>query len=166
MRREQAFGIESGIGRPALAPVADLTVAVRKGEGREALVFAATVTAQGVILPDAPNAAAGKLSKWGGRHVTVSVSRYVKPKSQPQLGKYFADVLPAWADFCGYDEDEAHRELKRAYLVPQLVVARLTGEEMKELPSLRDLNEDEMRVFLDRCIREGQQLGITFRISA
>lgn len=160
MRREQAFGLEPGFGRPA--PVSDLTVAVRKGEGQEALVFAATVSPQGVLVPDAPNATAGKLSKWKGRHVTVTASRYIKPKSQPQLGKYFADVVPAWAEFCGYDPSEAHKELKKAFLKPQLEVALLTGEEIKTLPSLRDLDVEQMSTYLERCIREGQQLGIQF----
>lgn len=164
MRREQAFKQDYGPSRPSSA--ADLTVVVRKDEGQERLVYAATVSPLGVLTPDAPNATAGKLARWKGRHVTVSVARYVKPKSLPQLGKYFADVVPAWAEYCGYDEDEMHRELKRAYLVPQLVVSRLTGEEMKEMPSLRSLDVEEMSAYLERCIREGRQLGITFRIEA
>lgn len=125
-------------------------------------MFSATITPQGTIHPDAVNQTAGRLARWRGKHVTVMVSRYVKPKSQPQLGKYFADVIPAWSEYCGYDPDEMHRELKRAWLIPQLRVSRLTGEEVKEMPSLRDLDEQEMSTYLERCIREGQQLGITF----
>ena len=39
-------------------------------------------------------------------------------------------------------------------------------EEIKTLPSLRDLDEEQMSTYLDRCIREGQQLGISFRGNA
>jgi hypothetical protein len=45
-------------------------------------------------------------------------------------------------------------------------VSRLTGEELKELPSLRDLNVEEMTAYLERCLREGRQLGITFDVGA
>lgn len=164
MRREQAFGLsDSGVRRPE--PVSDLTVAVRKGEGQESLVFAATVSPQGQLIPDAPNATAGKLSKWKGRHVTVNVTRYIKPKSQPQLAKYFASdgILANWAEYCGYDPGQMHKELKLAFLKPQLEVSRLTGVESNIIPSLADLDVEEMRLFLDTVLREGRQMGITFR---
>jgi hypothetical protein len=135
-------------------------------EGSERVVFSATITPQGVIHPDAVNATAGRLARWGKRHVTVTVSRYVKPKSNPQLGLYFMEggILECWAEFCGYDRDEMHRELKRAYLAPRLAVSKLTGEEVKELPSLADLNVEEMSEFMERVLREGRQHGIRFNV--
>lgn len=135
-------------------------------EGSERIVYSATVTPQGLLHPDAVNATAGRLARWKGKHVTVTVSRYVKSKTNPQLALYFGPVLDAWCDYTGYDRDEMHRELKRAYLVPQLVVSRLTGEEMKEMPSLRDLNTEEMTTYLDRVLREGRQMGIEFKVDA
>jgi hypothetical protein len=140
-------------------------VTMSKSESGERLIFAATVQPDGRLQPDAVNATAGRLARWKGRHVTVTVSRFVRPKSMPQLALYFAAVVPPYADYCGYDPDEMHKELKRAYLVPQLVVSRLTGEEIKELPSLRDLNVEEMTAYLERCLREGRQLGITFDVA-
>ena len=127
-------------------------------------MFSATITPQGTIHPDAVNATAGRLARWRGRRVTVTVSRYVKPKSNPQLGLYFREngILDCWAEYSGYDRDEMHRELKRAYLAPRLAVSKLTGEEVKELPSLADLNTEEMSTYLERVIREGRQQGITF----
>lgn len=134
-------------------------------EGAERVVFGATVQPDGRLKPDAVNETKGKLARrMKGQHVTVTVSRFVKPKSNPQLALFHGPVLEAWSDFCGYDPAEMKRELKRAYLIPQLVVARLTGEEIKEMPSLSDLNAEEMNTFLERCLREGRQLGITFRL--
>ena len=134
------------------------------GEGTEKIVFSATIDAQGRLHPDAVNATAGRLAKWKGRHVSVSVSRYVKPKTNPQLGLYFRDggILDAWVDYCGYDRDEMHKELKRAFLAPQLAVSKLTGEETKELPSLADLNVEEMSTYISRVVREGRERGIMF----
>ncbi len=157
MRAGQVFGSAQAESGPAPA------VTVRS-EGSERIVYSATLSPQGQIVPDAANATAGKLARWHGRHVTVSVTRYIKPKSLPQLALYFSQVVPPWAEFTGYDLDDMHKELKRAYLVPQLVMSRLTGEEMKELPSLRDLDEEEMSAYLERCLREGRQLGITFSV--
>lgn len=133
-------------------------------EGSEKIVFSATVTPQGTLKPDQVNATAGRLARWKGRHVTVTVSRYVKSKTNPQLALYFSQVVPTWAEFAGYDPDEMHKELKRAYLVPQLVVSRLTGEEIKEMPSLADLNVEEMSAYLERVLREGRQQGIQFDV--
>lgn len=135
-------------------------------EALDRIVFGATITDRGAILADFVNSTAGRLAKWKGRHVTVTISRYVKAKSNPQLALYFMEggILHAWSEFTGYDPDEMHRELKRAYLVPQLVVSKLTGEEMKELPSLKDLNVEEMSTFIDRILREGRQMGIVFNI--
>lgn len=133
-------------------------------EGSERIVFPATITPQGTIHADAVNATAGRLARWRGRHVTVTVSRYVKPKSNPQLGLYFrgGGILECWAEFSGYDRDDMHKELKLAYLAPVLAVSRLTGEESKILPSLADLNVEEMSTFISRVLREGRQLGIRF----
>jgi hypothetical protein len=151
--------------QPAQADSSPAPAVTVTSEGSERIVYPATISPQGEPVPDSPNATAGKLARWKNRHVTVTVSRYVKPKSLPQLALYFSQVVPPYADYCGYDPDEMHKELKRAYLVPQLVVSRLTGEEMKELPSLRDLNVEEMTAYLERCLREGRQLGITFDVA-
>jgi len=133
-------------------------------EGSERIVYSGTVTATGLIEPDAVNATAGRLAKWKGRHVTVTVSRYVKSKTNPQLALYFGEVVPPWAEYCGYDPDEMHKELKKAWLIPQLTVAKLTGEEKMELPSLADLDVEQMSAFLERCLREGRQVGIRFNV--
>lgn len=127
-------------------------------------MFGATITPQGQIHPDAVNATAGRLARWKGRHVTVVVSRYVKPKSNHQLALFHGPILDAWSDFTGYDPDEMKRELKRAFLAPRLELSRLTGEEVRELPSLGDLNVEEMTVFIERVLREGRQLGIRFAL--
>lgn len=138
-------------------------------EGAERIVYAATIDDRGRLRPDAVNQTAGRLVRWKGRHVTVTVSRYVKPKTNPQLAVYFMEsptnppgVLECWSEFTGYDRDEMHRELKMAFLAPVLAVSKLTGEEVEERPSLADLNAEQMSAYLERCMREGRQMGIVF----
>ena len=125
-------------------------------------MFAARIDTVGNVTPDEANKTRGRLARWKNRRVLITVVKWSQPKTQPQLGYYFGPVLDAWSDYTGYDEDEMHRELKRAYLAPRLAISRLTGEERQELPSLADLTQEEMSAYLDRCLREGRQLGIVF----
>ena len=140
-------------------------------EGSERIVFPATITDRGVIHPDAVNATAGRLAKWKGRHVNVAVTRYVKPKTNPQLGLYFrrGGILDAWADWIGDDREAAHKDLKDAFLVPILSVVmrvnKITGEERPETPSLADQNAEVMSAYIERLLREGAQRGIVFDLS-
>lgn len=135
-------------------------------DGEERITYSGVVTPQGQIHADSVNVTAGRLSKWKGRHVTVTVSRYVKSKTNPQLALYFGPVLDAWMDYTGYTKDEMDRELRLAYLKPQLEVAHLTGEEVSERPRVRDLNVEQMTVYLDRVLMEGRQMGIQFKLDA
>lgn len=123
------------------------------------ITFEATVTPEGHCKPAAVIATRVSLQRWKGRKVNVTVARWVKAKTQPQLGYYFAVVVPYWSEHSGYEEDEMHVELKRAFLAPRLVVSKLTGEETKELPSLRDLTSEEMGEFITRCIKEAALQG-------
>jgi hypothetical protein len=133
-------------------------------EGSDRIIFAGTVDAKGHVVPEQVNVTRGRLARWNGRKVTVTVTRYIKSKSNPQLALYFGPVVAAWSDYTGYDLREMHHELKRAYLPLHAVVSRLTGEERQELPSLADLNSEEMSAYLDRVIREGRQVGIEFSL--
>jgi hypothetical protein len=133
-------------------------------EGSERIVYSGTVTSTGQIDPDAVNATAGRLAKWKGRHVTVTVSRFVKSKTNPQLALYFGPVIEAWSDYTGYPPDEMDRELRKAYLKPQLEMAQLTGEETMERPRISSLNVEQMTAYLDRVLMEGRLNGITFKV--
>lgn len=133
-------------------------------EGSETFTFTGVVDEKGHVKPDTVNSVRGRLAKWSGRKVTVVVRRYVKNKSNEQLALFHGPILDAWTDYTGYTHDEMKKELKRAYLVPALVISRLTGEEFRELPSLTDLTHEEMSTFLDRCIREGAHMGIEFEL--
>jgi len=135
-------------------------------DGSERIVFSGVVTPDGKVRPDAVNVTRGRLAKWNGKHVTVTVSRYVKSKTNPQLALYFGPVLEAWSDWTGYTLDEMDDELRRAYVSPQLAIARLTGEETTERPRIRDLTAEQMTVYLDRVLMEGRKLGIEFRLDA
>lgn len=135
-------------------------------ETGERFMFSASVDSVGTIHPDEPNRTRGRLAAWNGQRVTVTVERYVRPKTDDQMGYYYArsGVLDCWAEYCGYDREEMHRELKLAYLDPILAVARLTGEEKLVVPSLADpaVNIEVVSAFLERVIREGNQRGIEF----
>ena len=139
-------------------------------KGTERVTLTGEIDERGKVRLDNPNAAHGRLARFVpkvDRKVSITFTRYVKSKSNPQLGLFFRQngILDCWAEYCGYDRDEMHKELKRAYLAPQLAVSRLTGEEVKEIPSLADLNVEQMSAYLDCVIREGQQLGIRFDLS-
>ena len=134
-------------------------------ESSESIVFSGRVDELGHVKPDQVNATKGRLARWKGRHVSVTVTRYVKPKSNQQLALYFREpdgILSCWADYCGYDRDEMHVELKLAFLAPVLAVSKLSGEEARLLPSLAKLNVEEMSAFISRILREGRQRGIEF----
>src|SRR6185436_9578076 len=79
------------------------------------VIFSATIDEAGNIRPDEVNATRGRLSRFvpkKSRRVTVTVSRYVKPKTNPQLALFHGPILAAWSEFCGYDMYEMKRELK------------------------------------------------------
>lgn len=138
-------------------------------EGLERVTFSAVVDEQGEIKAERVNEARGRLSRFvpkKDRRVLVTVSRYVKPKTNPQLALFFGAIVPAWCEFTGYEPDEMDTELRRAYLAPQLAVSRLTGEEITERPRIRDLNAEEMATFIDRVLKEGRLLGIEFDMEA
>lgn len=135
-------------------------------ETGERLMFAASVDELGDLQPLERNRTRGRLRGWVGQILTVIAERYVRPKTQDQMGYYFArgGVLDCWAEFCGYDREVMHEELKLAWLDPILKTATLTGENKLVVPSLADpaVNIEVVSAFLERCIREGNQRGIEF----
>ena len=124
------------------------------------LVFEATIADDGKVKPAQVAATSVRLQRWKGHKVLVTVSRWVKPKSQPQLGYYFAAIVPFWSEHTGYELDEMHVELKRAYLAKVRVVSRITGEETWETPSLADASSETMGEFITRCIKEAALQGV------
>lgn len=124
------------------------------------ITFEATVSPDGRFTPKEVKATRWRLSKWNGRKVLVTVSRYVKPKTNPQLAYFHGIILPALAEHTGEDDLEAlKRDVKLAWLTRKPEVCKLTGEETMEVPSLADLNSEEMSAFIDRVIREASKLG-------
>lgn len=122
------------------------------------------ITVEAVISPrgeiNLPASDRARLAKLAGKHVTVIVERFVKSKSNPQLAYYYGVAVPLWAEHCGYEEDEMHVELKKAYLPRRREFAKLTGELVEDIPSLAELTVEEMSRFLDRVIREAAHQGI------
>jgi hypothetical protein len=134
------------------------------GDGEDRIIFSGVIDPKGHVQPDRVNETRGRLAKWKGRKVTVIVSRYVRPKTNPQLATYFGPILDAYCDYHGYTKDEMDQELRMAYLAPQLRVSKLTGEEVSFYPRIRDLNVEQMSEYLDRVIREGHLMGLVFAI--
>lgn len=126
----------------------------------ERIVFESVIDDQGRFHPEQALAVRARLARWHGRRVLVTVSRWIKPKTLPQLGYYFGVVLPYWAEHAGYTQDELHEQLKLAYLEPVLRISEFTGEERSIVPSLRDVNVEQMSSFLDRLVREAALQGI------
>lgn len=149
-------------------------------ETGERIVFTGKIDERGHVKPDAVNQTRGQLARWKGRRVTVTVKRYAKPKTLPQLGLYFmaGGVLDCWSEYIGDDRDGAHKDLKDAFLVPVLEdpeigdltllkrVNRITGAEESCTPSLADLTSRQMSAYMDRVIREGAHRGIVFDLPA
>ena len=129
-------------------------------EGRAKVVFDAVIEHGGTIRPAHFQATHERLEKWHGKHVTVTVERFVKSKSNPQLRFYFGVVVPLWAESAGYEEDEMDIELRKAYLPARREFAALTGELVEYIPGLSKLTVEEMSRYLDRVIREAALAGI------
>lgn len=132
------------------------------GSETERVEFPAKVDERGLIHPEMDESRRERLRRWKGQRVLVTVERYRKPKTNPELALYFGVLLPAFADHCGYDEKDMHRELKLAWMPLHKTVSRLTGEERLEIPSLADASSDEMGAFIDRLYREGDSMGLRF----
>lgn len=126
----------------------------------EQFQFGAKVGEDGRFTPDEANRVHGRLARWKGKHVLVTVSRWVKPKTLPQLAYYFSTILPTWAEYAGEYEREWHRELKRAFLPAKVVVSKLTGEERHEVASLKDQTSEQMSGFINRCLEESAKQGL------
>ena len=123
--------------------------------------FDARIDEKGGIHPDQATVVRVRLSKLKGRRVSIRISKYVKGKTNPQLGYYYGVVLPAWCEFAGYSENEMHVELKVAYFPKRHGLSKLSGEEYDNyIPSLKDASSEEMSTFLERVVREGRMQGI------
>jgi hypothetical protein len=125
----------------------------------ERITFEAEIKPDGGFSPREALATRARLSKWKGRKVKVTVSRFVPSKSLPQLGYYFGVLLPFWAEEAGYTEDELDHELRITFLPKVPVVSKLTGEETLERKELRDLTHDEMSDYISHCVRQAAQMG-------
>jgi len=124
------------------------------------IVFEATIDKAGHCVPAKKRETQERLARWRDRKVMVIVQRWRKPKTMPQLSYYFGPVIQAWAEHTGYELDEIHIELKRAYFPQRPVISKITGEERDELPSLADASSQEMSEYLDRVLREAAKLGL------
>jgi hypothetical protein len=125
----------------------------------ERLTFEAEIKPDGRFSPRDAMATRARLAKWKGRKVLVTVSRYVKSKTLPQLGYYFGVILPFWAESAGYTEKELDDDLRTAFLPRVLKVSKFTGEEVMEQVQLRDLNCEQASAYIDAVLRQAAAMG-------
>ena len=86
--------------------------------------------------------------------VTVRVREGREPKSLKQLKYLHGKVFRDMAEYTGNDIYIVKWEMKKKFLTRQREVVDLeTGEVMMReyVPSLADLNSDEMNTFIDEC---------------
>lgn len=129
------------------------------------ITFESELDERGRFHPIGARGVRMRLGRWGRRRspgnlCLVTVERYVKLKTNPQLRYFHGPVVKAWSDHTGYSLEETKRELKRAYLERVPVVCKITGEEDVELPSLRDVSEEVMSAFITRCRDEAALRGV------
>ena len=129
-------------------------------EGKARIVFDAVIESGGTIRPAHWQATHERLEKWHGKHVTVTVEKFIKSKSNPQLRYFFGVVVPLWAASAGYEIDEMDIELRKAYFPIRREFSKLTGQLVEYIPRLSQATLDEMSAFLDRVIREAALAGI------
>lgn len=131
-------------------------------ESKARIVYDAVIEHGGTIRPAHYAETMARLEKWHGKHVTVTVEKFVKSKSNPQLRYYFGPLIRYWCEFTGYEEDEMDVELRKSYFPKRREFSKLTGELVEYIPSLSKATIEEMGAYLDRCIKEGNLLGIRF----
>lgn len=128
---------------------------------------------KGLIL-DVPDEAKRELSRWVKTckpgHVTITVREGKESKTVQQLRKVHA-MFRDIAHETGQDADDIKLWLKAKYLTrPKEVVNLETGDVTTltdYIPSLADLERDEMRDFIESISAwAGQFLGMTFDRSA
>jgi len=104
------------------------------------------------------------LSKWRpGTYLDVEITRRQKHRSDPLRRYYWAVVLPAIAEFAGYEKteyDQLHKFLKARYFG----IKRDKWGLYRDVPPMfRDDSETTVKQkkdFVDHVVREAAKLGI------
>lgn len=100
-------------------------------------------------------------------HIEVKFIPLVK-KASGKLGYFYAEIIPAITqgliDAGNWDMTDRITYLFLCKIFLGEKINLINGEEVKEIKSVSDLNDDEMRIFLDACIKFGQnELNIRFQ---
>lgn len=90
--------------------------------------------------------------------VTVTIEKEAKAGSAKQRGYYFAVIVPAFAEYWGVDDDDAHDLLKANCNKKTIeVVNKQTGEveEQTVAGSTAGFTAEQWTLYIDRCQRWG-----------
>jgi len=117
------------------------------------------VVSDGRVKPDSPVPSL----PWEGKRIRVTIAPVPTEKTLSQLGYYWAEIIPAWAEDAGYFPDEMHEALWLAFGPMREVTNKLTGEVQMMRPRVSDMSTAEMSDFLDRVIVEAAQRDIPVR---
>lgn len=94
--------------------------------------------------------------------LTITIERTQRKHSDAQRAYWFAVVVPAFADHCGFTKDEAHAELMRN-LMPELceTLTGLDGTEIIRRPSYSKLTKQQAAELCDSAYTFAKDFGLT-----
>jgi len=93
------------------------------------------------------------LHSLGDCNVDIKVSKEVKHRSMPQNRYYRGVVVPYFAEFTGYDNEEAHDALRQRFL------STVDSHGLMKIRSTTELSTVEFEDYMAKCRRLGDELG-------
>ena len=88
-----------------------------------------------------------------GRNVDITVRRSQRHRTIPENRYYRGVVVPYFAEFTGYDPEEAHMALRQRFL------STVDEHGLMKIRSTTDLTTVEFEEYMTRCRRLGDELG-------
>jgi hypothetical protein len=122
-------------------------------------IFSASVSETGTLIE--PRGLDWKVCLEGlkGKRVDLTIEPQKSKRSLDQLAYLFGVVYRCIADTTGDSVPEIHEVLKRKHLAPQ--IATFNGKEYKIPGSTTKLNVSQMMEYIEKCVMEANELGIT-----
>lgn len=122
-------------------------------------LFSHAIVKDGKVTPDNPEYFKGMFKQFNGKHITVTVGRYRKPRSNEENNYYFGVVVKMIADDIGEESENVHESLKSLFLT-DIRYIKVRGKLVKitKVKSTTDLSTLEMEDYLERIRRWASEL--------
>lgn len=117
------------------------------------LTFGANISDTGSLIFDDVDLFKKCLKANAGKSIQIVLQKPSEDKTLPQLAYLFGVVIPKFAEYTGYSEEEAYQELKNMFLV------RNAGTDREYIESLAALNKDEVTQFISNCVKFTKSLA-------